>query len=43
MMAVPSQVDLVCHGKTEVFPDTDDSDPYAVSVNDLVFNVLFKM
>lgn len=25
------QVDLVCHGKTEVFPDKDESDPYAVS------------
>ena len=25
------QVDLVCHGKTEVFPDKDGSDPYAVS------------
>lgn len=25
------QVDLVCHGKTEVFPDRDGSDPYAVS------------
>ncbi|KAM9456860.1 ethanolamine-phosphate cytidylyltransferase-like [Clarias gariepinus] len=24
------KVDLVCHGKTEVFPDTDGSDPYAV-------------
>ncbi|KAM9792481.1 ethanolamine-phosphate cytidylyltransferase isoform 1-T1 [Neosynchiropus ocellatus] len=23
------KVDLVCHGKTEVFPDKDDSDPYA--------------
>jgi hypothetical protein len=26
------KVDLVVHGKTEVFPDTDGSDPYAVSV-----------
>uniref|UniRef100_A0AAY4EEL1 ethanolamine-phosphate cytidylyltransferase n=1 Tax=Denticeps clupeoides TaxID=299321 RepID=A0AAY4EEL1_9TELE len=25
------KVDLVCHGKTEVFPDKDGSDPYAVS------------
>lgn len=25
------QVDLVCHGKTEVFPDQDGVDPYAVS------------
>lgn len=25
------QVDLVCHGKTEVIPDKDGSDPYAVS------------
>ncbi|RXN29565.1 ethanolamine-phosphate cytidylyltransferase-like protein [Labeo rohita] len=24
------KVDLVCHGKTEVFPDRDGSDPYAV-------------
>uniref|UniRef100_A0A8C2PQ18 ethanolamine-phosphate cytidylyltransferase n=1 Tax=Cyprinus carpio TaxID=7962 RepID=A0A8C2PQ18_CYPCA len=24
------KVDLVCHGKTEVFPDKDGSDPYAV-------------
>uniref|UniRef100_A0A665UWT8 ethanolamine-phosphate cytidylyltransferase n=2 Tax=Echeneis naucrates TaxID=173247 RepID=A0A665UWT8_ECHNA len=23
------KVDLVCHGKTEVFPDKDESDPYA--------------
>lgn len=28
---VCAQVDLVCHGKTEVFPDKDGSDPYAVS------------
>lgn len=26
-----AQVDLVCHGKTEVFPDKDGADPYAVS------------
>lgn len=25
------QVDLVCHGKTEVLPDKDGVDPYAVS------------
>lgn len=25
------QVDLVCHGKTEVFPDKDGVDPYSVS------------
>lgn len=25
------QVDLVCHGKTEVFPDKDEVDPYSVS------------
>ena len=25
------QVDLVCHGKTDVFPDRDGSDPYTVS------------
>lgn len=24
------QVDLVCHGKTEIYPDKDGSDPYAV-------------
>lgn len=32
---VLSQVDLVCHGKTEVFPDKDGSDPYAVSAYEL--------
>lgn len=26
------KVGLVCHGKTEVFPDKDGSDPYSVSV-----------
>lgn len=30
-VCVTVQVDLVCHGKTEVFPDKDGSDPYAVS------------
>lgn len=30
-VCVTVQVDLVCHGKTEVFPDKDASDPYAVS------------
>lgn len=28
---LPPQVDLVCHGKTEVVPDRDGSDPYQVS------------
>lgn len=40
-LVVPPQVDLVCHGKTDVFPDKDGSDPYAVSATDLVFNFLF--
>lgn len=26
-------MDLVCHGKTEVFPDKDGIDPYAVSIS----------
>lgn len=26
------QVDLVCHGKTEIMPDRDGSDPYQVSL-----------
>lgn len=30
-VCVTRQVDLVCHGKTEVIPDKDGSDPYAVS------------
>lgn len=30
-VCVTLQVDLVCHGKTEVFTDKDGSDPYAVS------------
>lgn len=42
-LVVFPQVDLVCHGKTEVFPDKDGSDPYAVSANDLVFNSLLKI
>lgn len=25
-----TQVDFVCHGKTEIYPDKDGSDPYAV-------------
>ena len=25
------KIDVVVHGKTEVMPDTDGSDPYAVS------------
>lgn len=29
-MALHLQVDLVCHGKTEIYPDKDGSDPYAV-------------
>lgn len=24
------QVDLVCHGRTEIYPGRDGSDPYAV-------------
>lgn len=28
---LPLQVDLVCHGKTEIVPDKDGSDPYQVS------------
>lgn len=28
--ALTLQVDLVCHGKTEIYPDKDGSDPYAV-------------
>lgn len=31
----------MCHGKTDVFPDKDGSDPYAVSATDLVFNFFF--
>lgn len=27
---LPPQVDLVCHGKTEIVPDKDGSDPYQV-------------
>ena len=30
-VCVTGQVDMVCHGKTEVFPDKDGSNPYAVS------------
>lgn len=29
-MALCLQVDLVCHGKTNIYPDRDGSDPYAV-------------
>lgn len=29
------QVDLVCHGLTEVVPDKDGSDPYQVSLHKL--------
>lgn len=29
------QVDLVCHGKTEIYPDKDGSDPYAVRISHL--------
>ena len=32
LMECVLQVDIVCHGKTEVFPDKDSSDPYAVSM-----------
>lgn len=31
MSRLSLQVDLVCHGKTEVFPDKDEADPYSVS------------
>lgn len=34
---VTVQVDLVCHGKTEVFPDKDGADPYAVSTESSFF------
>lgn len=29
----------MCHGKTEVFPDKDGSDPYAVSSTDTETNL----
>lgn len=32
IIAASLQVDLVCHGMTEVVPGTDGSDPYEVSV-----------
>ncbi|PIO30031.1 hypothetical protein AB205_0190640, partial [Aquarana catesbeiana] len=35
------KVDLVCHGKTEVLPDRDGSDPYAVSVSKPFFIYTF--
>lgn len=43
---VSLQVDLVCHGKTDVFLDKDGSDPYAVSTGsqgsqDLILGHLF--
>lgn len=28
-------MDLVCHGKTEIYPDKDGSDPYAVRLETL--------
>lgn len=34
------KVDLVCHGKTEVFPDTDRTDPYAEPKKRGIFCVL---
>uniref|UniRef100_A0A672NRI2 ethanolamine-phosphate cytidylyltransferase n=1 Tax=Sinocyclocheilus grahami TaxID=75366 RepID=A0A672NRI2_SINGR len=33
-------VDLVCHGKTEVFPDTDRTDPYAEPKKRGIFRIL---
>ncbi|XP_060767727.1 ethanolamine-phosphate cytidylyltransferase isoform X2 [Neoarius graeffei] len=34
------KVDLVCHGKTEVFPDKDGSDPYAEPRKRGIFRIL---
>uniref|UniRef100_A0A671RRR9 ethanolamine-phosphate cytidylyltransferase n=1 Tax=Sinocyclocheilus anshuiensis TaxID=1608454 RepID=A0A671RRR9_9TELE len=34
------KVDLVCHGKTEVFPDTDRTDPYAEPKKRGIFRIL---
>uniref|UniRef100_A0A8C5EJH7 ethanolamine-phosphate cytidylyltransferase n=1 Tax=Gouania willdenowi TaxID=441366 RepID=A0A8C5EJH7_GOUWI len=34
------KVDLVCHGKTEVFPDKDESDPYAEPKKRGIFRVI---
>uniref|UniRef100_A0A8C2BDC9 ethanolamine-phosphate cytidylyltransferase n=1 Tax=Cyprinus carpio TaxID=7962 RepID=A0A8C2BDC9_CYPCA len=34
------KVDLVCHGKTEVFPDTDGTDPYTEPKKRGVFRIL---
>ncbi|XP_028829637.1 ethanolamine-phosphate cytidylyltransferase [Denticeps clupeoides] len=34
------KVDLVCHGKTEVFPDKDGSDPYAVPKKRGIFHTV---
>uniref|UniRef100_A0A672NXQ0 ethanolamine-phosphate cytidylyltransferase n=1 Tax=Sinocyclocheilus grahami TaxID=75366 RepID=A0A672NXQ0_SINGR len=34
------RVDLVCHGKTEVFPDTDRTDPYAEPKKRGIFRIL---
>ncbi|KAI7791177.1 ethanolamine-phosphate cytidylyltransferase [Triplophysa rosa] len=34
------KVDLVCHGKTEVFPDTDGTDPYAEPKKRGIFRIL---
>uniref|UniRef100_A0A3Q3QAD8 ethanolamine-phosphate cytidylyltransferase n=1 Tax=Monopterus albus TaxID=43700 RepID=A0A3Q3QAD8_MONAL len=34
------KVDLVCHGKTEVFPDKDGSDPYAEPKKRGIFKVI---
>ncbi|KAI5097533.1 ethanolamine-phosphate cytidylyltransferase [Silurus meridionalis] len=34
------KVDLVCHGKTEVFPDKDGSDPYAEPRNKEILRIV---
>ncbi|XP_060748103.1 ethanolamine-phosphate cytidylyltransferase-like [Tachysurus vachellii] len=34
------KVDLVCHGKTEVFPDRDGSDPYAVPMRKGILRIV---
>lgn len=39
-IAAVLQVDLVCHGMTEVVPDKDGSDPYEVRKSPLFVSVL---
>lgn len=34
------KVDVVCHGKTEVFPDTDGTDPYTEPKKRGIFRIL---